>query len=358
MSMFVETVILYCIDRFHGERTVNAVYYLITGKKSAQTIQDAAWFQLRPYFNIIPDLGKFTLIEILQNLAKQQLLMLDRQTARITEKGREFYREGLQKYPLPPHFDGFQFHKIDEQFWKRLSLVVQIFSHWAYNETRFIPIQRESQQDVKRWLYDAGKKLPKKKLISAFYDELIRMLQIVAEEGMAPEILVYRLSGYRRSGLTFRQLAERLELDEAYCRVLFRGILQQIIAMSWNKPDQFPLFASLMDDLHQPIQLTRSSALTFDLLQKGKTVAEIARLRQLKPSTVQDHIVEIALMDPNFSIDPFVKPQLQEKIKVAVQRSRSRKLRRIKELVPDADYFSIRLVLASRSQEPEKNNRD
>lgn len=355
--MFVETVVLACIDRFQGERTVNAIYYLLAGKMSAQTIQDVAWFELRPYFNLFPGLRKSEFAEILQFLHKQKWITLDRKIARITEQGENICRIEFQRFPLPPHFNGYRFHKIDEKFWSRLSLIVQIFSHWAHDETGFLPVERDpdTQRMVKKWLFALGKTRSRQELIKDCYKELISLLKMVNHEGLNPNLLVYRLSGYRKPGLTFRQLAERLDIDEPYIRVLFRAILHGMILLIRKYPKQFPLFASLVRDLQQPLKLTRSTARTYDLLKAGKNVTEIARLRQLKPSTIQDHVVEIALMDPDFSIDPFVSSHLQEKIRNVLQNTRSRKLRLIKGYVPEADYFSIRLVLASRFKSPEKN---
>lgn len=355
--MFVETVVLACIDRFQGERTVNAIYYLLAGKMSAQTIQDVAWFELHPYFNLFPDLRKSEFAETLLFLHKQKWITMDRQIAWLTDQGEKIYREEVQRYPLPANFNGYQFHKIDEKFWSRLSLIVQIFSHWAHDETGFISVERdpETQRMVKKWLFVLGKTRSRHELITDCYEELSRLLQMVNHKGLNPNLLVYRLSGYRKSGLTFRQLADRLHIDETYIRVLFRSVLHGMILLIRKYPKQFPLFSSFVRDLQQPFKLTRSTARTYDLLKAGKSVTEIARLRQLKPSTIQDHVVEIALMDPDFSIDPFVSPPLQEKIRIALQNTRSRKLRQIKEYVPEADYFSIRLVLASRFKPSEKN---
>ena len=350
MSMFVETVVLDCIDTFRAERTVNAIYYLITGKKSAQTIQDVVWFRLHRYYNILPGFDKNAFFTLLHKMERQDQIVIEKEIARITAQGKNIYKKYREKYPWPDSFDGYRFQHIDEQFWKRLSLAVQVLSHWSYNKTRFIPVQKEPeiQQEVKHWLFAAGKRYSKEEIAVLFYEELLRLLQLVEEYDLAPELIVYRLTGYKKAGLTFRQLAQKMHLDEDYCQVLFRAFLHQVISLLWKRSDSFPLLASLVQDLHQPLILTRSSARTLELLRMGKTITDIARIRKLRPGTVQDHVVEIAFMDPQFSIDPFVRPELQEKINAAVSKSNSRKLRQIKELVTEADYFSIRLVLASR----------
>lgn len=347
--MFLKALLLACIDRFHAERTVQAVYYLLTGKKSAQTIQDTAWYGLQKYFNIIPDLSKRDFDQCLNALAEQRLITIDKQTAQITSRGRQWYKDIAKLYAIPAGFNGFKYQQVEVRFWQRLSLLVQTLSHWSYGKTRFIPVQRDLvvQQEVKRWIYQMSERYDKKLLPERFSHELIQLLEHVEKAELQPELFVYRLSGYERSGLTPRQIAERLKLEEQYYQLLFRSILHQMIALTANHRDDFPLFVSLTRDLQKPVALTRSSYITYQLLQQGKTLAEIARERQLKKSTIEDHIVEIVLMNPEFSIQPYVSKSLQEKIISAVNRCKSRKLRRIKELVPEADYFSIRLVLSA-----------
>jgi len=75
---------------------------------------------------------------------------------------------------------------------------------------------------------------------------------------------------------------------------------------------------------------------------------EIAAIRQLKTSTIEDHFVELAMNDPYFNFTPFLPHDLFKQI-VAVSKSRNTKrLRDIKEELPDATYFQIRLALAIR----------
>ncbi|MEK1830637.1 helix-turn-helix domain-containing protein [Priestia megaterium] len=83
------------------------------------------------------------------------------------------------------------------------------------------------------------------------------------------------------------------------------------------------------------------------MASKGKKLEEIAYIRRLKESTIEDHIAELALFVPSFSIDAYVSPKQQEKIISAFEGLRTNKLKVIKEEVKDdVTYFQIRLVLA------------
>ncbi|WP_054637391.1 helix-turn-helix domain-containing protein [Thalassobacillus sp. C254] len=78
-----------------------------------------------------------------------------------------------------------------------------------------------------------------------------------------------------------------------------------------------------------------------------KSKEEISVIRGLRPSTIEDHIVEISSYDPSFLIDTYVSEQLQKQIVQASLRRQTKKLKIIKEEVgAGVTYFQIRLALA------------
>ena len=76
---------MHCINRFKGERSVNAVYYLLQGKKSSQTIQDAVWFSLKNLFRCFPNLKKDHYKKIVKDLTSKNLLVVGEKTATLTD---------------------------------------------------------------------------------------------------------------------------------------------------------------------------------------------------------------------------------------------------------------------------------
>ena len=56
--MHFHQILLFIIHKLSGQRSENAPYYLLKGKKSGQTIQDVTYFQLHPFFSILPPLSK------------------------------------------------------------------------------------------------------------------------------------------------------------------------------------------------------------------------------------------------------------------------------------------------------------
>lgn len=350
---FLTVIILYCISCFKGERSTNAVYYLLQGKKSAQTVQDAVWFSLKHVFSIYPELKKELFQEHINFLAKNKLIEINDKTCQITTFGQEKLTHYIERQPIPEGLNGWNFQPIDKKFWQRLSLIVQIVSNWTKGEGKFMPVQRDfyTQRWVKRWLYDWNSTYDKQTLTKKLYLEIEHLLTYAESKNKNPEFFVARLSGYENPGLTISQIAQQYKIDEFYYLIIFRSFLHFMIKTISDFHSDYPLLYSIIKNDQQEIVFTESTRKTLNLININKSIKEIARIRNLKVSTIEDHIVEIALMDEKFSIDPYVTPSMQERIRLAIKTLNTRKLKRIKEAVPDADYFAIRLVLSKWTEQ-------
>lgn len=351
---YLTMIILYCIQQFAGERSVNAIFYLLKGKKSAQTIQDACWFQLRPLFQTFPYLTKEEFDQAIFLLKEKNYITKTENTYQISSQGIEQLKILLTEKPIPPHLNGWEFHSIDRLFWQRINLLIQTISYWIRGVNRFYPVQRNFtvQLWVKKWLRNTNTKFSKEEIASLLYSELLTLLSKL--DAVNPSFFVERLSGYEKTGATAEQIAKKYQCDRFYYHLCFLHILHYMIISIRQHKEQYLLLYSIINDLYREHPLTNSTFLTYQLLQRGKTIEEIAKLRSLKKSTIEDHIVEIALMIPSFSIDKYVDIEKQKEIIHVVETLNTRKLKRIKEYV-ESDYFSIRLVL-SRLNHLLKNN--
>ncbi|AGT32565.1 Rrf2 family transcriptional regulator [Geobacillus genomosp. 3] len=332
-------LLAHCLRRFDGERTLAAVYHLFSGKKSAQTLQDSRWFRLEPFFGTWKNVTMAELETAVRELTERRLAAPGgNRTYRLTEAGKQWL-DG-REMSLPRHLNGWRYHDIDRLFWQRLSLVGQTLSNLVYGR-RFTPICRDERtlEWVKQYLLANGSR---QTLTASFYEELIRLLEAVSEEEAT--VFTLRLTSAARIGWTAEQIAAYLQTDALYVQFQFRNVLHYM--MTEAEAGRAPLMAELMAGL-APVQLTQSARKTYEWLQKGKTVEEIAKFRRLKRSTVEDHIVEIAANVPGFSIAPFVADGKAVSIQAAARALGTRKLKDIREALGGAaSYFEIRLVLA------------
>ncbi|TFE00438.1 helix-turn-helix domain-containing protein [Jeotgalibacillus sp. R-1-5s-1] len=354
---YSEAIYLIGLDLFNGERTDSALYHLITGKKTSQTIQDAHLFGLSPLFSIVPNLKRKQFDETIHHLKAQNFLILNETSkSLVTDHGKEKVRHFFAEHYFPADLDGWRYGDAGRIFWGRVSLLIQTLSNLTQNESRFFPVERDRQ--IQSWVKDQliHSKSAKKTLFDQLYLEWKALFQST-DFPDDPLLIVQKFSGWNLIGLTYDQQADSLSCspDEVYYR--FINALHYSLAKIVGKKEDYPMLHHILKDLLKQDQLfTVSTAETKRLLDNGMDLIEISRKRRLKPSTIEDHILELALLDRTLEKKPFVSEELYTAISEVAARSGSKRLKVIKEAIPDADYFQIRFVLAKENGEANQWN--
>jgi uncharacterized protein YpbB len=348
---YLTYVILYCLKQFKGERSIFAIYHLLTGKKSAQTIQDGKLYRLSFLFGVYPLLNKEQLSEVIQDLTlKHFIVSLEKDRYVLTNEGMDILERQLAKEPLPKAIDGWKYGDIGKIFWKRLSLVIQTVSNLVRNHSTFIPITPD--EEVISWVkqYLLHTQVHRKKLAEQLYQELFHCLSQMSN--LEATVFVMSLSSHERIGLTRKQIASYLQEDETKLHFLFLNVLHHMIQLVDNQRHTYPTLYQMLYDLLKKESLTETAKKTLHLLNKGLTIEEIATFRKLKRSTIEDHIVEIALNVPGFSIDRFISKDKERYLTSILQKLQTKRLKAIKDVVGnDLTYFEIRLVLAKSGEQ-------
>ncbi len=341
----MKMLILYCLQKLDGQRTIYAMLHLFNGKKSSQTIQDAHLFHLTEIFGIFPTVTRLEIDKFVGDLIREKLVTkMDEQKYCLTKTGNDCLANYIKTNPLPKHLNGWKYHYLTHIFWERLSLVVQVTSHLSHQDSKYIPIQRK--KEFHQWLkgYLIKTQLNRKELSTILYNELVECFE--ANKEINPAFIVMRLTGYQKIGLTAEQIADLFKMDFYTYQLHFFNILHYMLECVQEKQINYPLLFLLIADQITSNPLTDSTKKTFVLLEKGLSINEIAQIRKLKQSTIEDHIVEIALNIVGFDTSPFMNRELHDLIIKAARKTSSKQLKQIRELVPEADYFQIRLVLA------------
>ncbi|MDZ5471167.1 helix-turn-helix domain-containing protein (plasmid) [Bacillus sp. 31A1R] len=342
--LFIEKVILFCLYKIDGERTIYSIYHLLKGKKSSQTLQDAHLFQLLPYFGSYHQITREQLESIIKTLLNQGHIMKKQDShVLVTEKGLEIVKPFCNQYPILKYLNGWTF-QYTEIFWRRLSLLVQVASNLQHGETRYLPIQKD--REVQIWLKKFLLTIPvnRSELSEVLLKELIGCFE--NEPDLDPSSVVIRLTGYNTIGLTDQQAAGVLNIENSFYHYNFISLLHYMISVISTNPECYPILFSMIDNFNEELPLTHSTKSTYNLIQKGYSIEEIAFMRRLKMSTIHDHIVELALNMKNFSIEPYVNENEQAEILAAAKISPSKQLKQIRQYVQHMDYFKIRLVIS------------
>ena len=91
--------------------------------------------------------------------------------------------------------------------------------------------------------------------------------------------------------------------------------------------------------------LTRQ--ITLQMYQDGQSIEDIARERNLKPSTIISHLAELIEAGEAIDVSALIQPGHYEAIHDALQQVDDEALKPVKELLGDAySYEEIRLVKA------------
>lgn len=341
---FSQMIILYCLHKLKAERSIYAIYHLLHGKKSSQTIQDAHLFHLTNFFQTDLTMTRSdlenTVVELLTN---EMVKEVSKQHFYVTEKGVRVLNKTLSEKPIPVYLNGWKYQRAAEVFWERLSLSVQVISHLQKHESKYIPVQKNPETQLWMRKFLKQNKLNREGLGSQLYAELVTILDINPE--IDPQLIVLRLSGYQSIGLTLVQASKKLEMELSHYYYHFLNILHFMISQIEDNNKKYPILSTFLDS-NQNRNLTMSTAKTYHLLNQGYSLFDVMKVRQLKKSTIEDHLVELALHINEFSIDTYVSTERQREIQSAVKALKTKQLKLIKSVVEDTNYFEIRLVLA------------
>lgn len=328
-------------SRLDGEKSVNAAYHLLRGKRSGQTIQDVQYYQLQMFFGILPKLSKTIFDDAIKEIEALDYIRIDHNDIlHMTVKGQEV----VQKVS-PFYFNGWHYRGREEIFFARLSLIVQTLSHFRVGVKQFMPIHRnpEVQQFVKQFL--RGYPIEEASFSNQFKKEFMAALERSGMENIQKTIMTYRLVGYGMTGWTWGQLGEQLNQSSLNVKLSFIESLHRLL-QTIEQNDDFLLLKKIAIGIRVETLLTESTRKTKSYFDKGYTLEEISATRQLKLSTIEDHIVEMALNDEHFPLKQFVSLEDYRIVQEKSRALKTKRLRVLKETFPQLSYFQLRLILS------------
>ncbi|OZM57237.1 hypothetical protein CIB95_07170 [Lottiidibacillus patelloidae] len=340
------SIILNTLSKFNGERTVHGVYHLLKGKKTSQTIQDAKLFHADHLFATMRDLTRIQYDNCIKKLVQNTYVTISQDNLyKLTEKGEQFSRNFRNEDRIPKHIQGLFYSSTAKYFWERFSLYVQVLSNVVAGNNKFTPIiiNEKAAWWVKKHF---PSNYNRAKVSDQLFNECLSLLQQLSD--IEATIFTMKLSGSNRIGYTLAQISNDLNMDKQEVNFYFQSSCHFIVAQVMKSRSDYPLLSSFVDEEKNNIMLTKTAQDTKKLLLTGKSIEEVMNIRQLKRSTIEDHVVEIASSDQHFSIDTYVSIVEQQLIRKTIEHTGSKKLKEIKSNLcnDNIPYFKIRLVLA------------
>lgn len=339
------SVLCILFNRLNGEKTPAAAYHLLHGKRSGQMMQDVVYYNVHPFFSLLPKLSKEVFNEGVQALVcKKYIVIREDGILSVTTEGKSFVESVRSLY-----FDGWNYRGREEIFFARLSLIIQTLSHFKEGDTKFLPIQREweIQQFARRFLHrhpirNLTFSLQMKKEIEGVFKES----QITEQQKV---IFTHRLVGRGQTGWTWKQLGEQLSLDPFTVKLHYIESLHMLLN-EITTVDHYPLLQEIAEQVKVENHLNGSTQRTKVLFEQGLTLEAIAQIRRLKESTIEDHFVEIALNDRQFPFQQFVSEEDCLHVHKKSKELATKRLRVLKEVFPHLSYFQLRLILSATTK--------
>ncbi|HLS08602.1 helix-turn-helix domain-containing protein [Lentibacillus sp.] len=343
--MLFDYIVISCCSRFREGRSISAIYHLLKGRRSIQTVQDAHIYQLKHFYGIYPGLQKQHFDKQIHKLVEDNRLVLNNDlTAVLTDFGQNWLHKHRGNVTVQ-YFNGMDYYQKATVFWERLLLLIQTMTNSIKHHFHFIPVI--DKPIITSWVRKQYHQLRPHQTVflNRLYGELHHLLQCFS--GMEANIFVDSLTGYHHYGMSSFQIAYHYRLKQIDVPLAKTAMVHRMLFIIGQNEATYPLLANFLRELPHESRITNSASKTKELLEKQYSAEEIAEARHLKLNTIYDHMVEIALYDDCFPLETYVLPDEQAEIMAAARKTSSYKLKDIKQEVSETiSYFQIRLVLA------------
>src|SRR5690625_3876037 len=343
--MILEQLILLCTKQLHKQRSVGAIYHLLNGKRSIQTLQDAHLFNLDRYYGILPTISRDEFEQHIERLIDQNVI---NKVAKdhvdyliLTEVGKENLAQLIN---VINYINGLLFYKSDELFYKKLLLLTQVLTNDFKSNSSYIPIIEDA--NVQLWVRQTYQKIKTRLTdhLQWLYDDLYSLLQHLTTK--EAEIFVDRLTTFENYGLSIQQLSTKHEQSTNDIRLTLRAIVQKMLHLMTTTQVETRLLHHIVNELPRFNMLTKSAHVTYKYLIQHYSIEQIASIRRLKINTIYDHLIEICWYDQTFPVESYINDEQILLINRAIQTTGSLQLKKIKEAIEtDLSYFQIRLAL-------------
>lgn len=292
----------FILSLFHAgyKLRISTIYHLLKGKRTSSVLLFGFFYQILGFLGALESLEKKDFTTIMENLEKKQWIICEADFAIITDLGRD----QLQQHSLWQELsalDGFRYQRSRQEIWQLLLFAVQVTSHLSHRENKYLPLTNRPQLNfqIKRWLKNGPSDLT-----TRFSEELQAIFsQLPSEQS---DFLASQFSGHGLNGQVYFQL-----LPAAWQAAPWNQLYQQ------NALDHFAkkipkagMIVTLIQNLDQK-NLNQSMLKSRQLFQQGADFSTIQHQRQLKTGTLNDHLIEWALLDQNFPFEKFSLPIFQ-----------------------------------------------
>lgn len=188
-------------------------------------------------------------------------------------------------------------------------LFIQVVSEYSHGENQYYAL--DINQNDKRFVKNYFKSLKKTDLEQKVKSELINFLSEL--DNKTALLFASELVGYHNNGNTMEQISQKLNLD--LFAVYFVDLTLFCLFTKYVERNSDSIFKPLLNGLNKSL-LNQSALKTFKLYENTHNINTIIEKRNIKPSTIYEHLLEIAICWPidKFPYADFITNQDKELI--------------------------------------------
>lgn len=272
------------------------------------------------------------------------------------------FQDAIQNHPLiSEHREA---ATIIDEYLNQLLLAVHLQNYFLqyckkpFSVTTFLQYKIKYElPHLKVWVYASGKKQSLSDVSNAeLYDNLKRWRDGIVEETGLPIYMIANQNALKEIAtylpFTKKELMNLSGFGKTKAEKYGDDILDRVLDYCARYGLESNM-ASKMDNPKRerkgtsPEQKTPTNLVSFNLFKEGKTIADIARDRNLAVSTIEVHLTQF-IASKQINIDDLVSADKQKIIKEAIRIHGSSSTKTLKENLPEeVSYGEIRMVMAA-----------
>lgn len=331
----------------HGYKVrTSTLYHLLKGKRTSSVLVYGFLYENLRFFQLSSELSETRFNQMLHELIEQQLLRQETiGEAQITAKGKQMIMYDTTHFTW---IDNYRFGKTDDMIWRLLQFIVQVVSHLSYANQEYSPLEQSPlyQKQVKMYI----KSMPKAQLVETIKQEWSQIFSCLSRK--EADFFAQQFSGYQQIGKTsFQLMTDQEQAFKAF--LLKKERLHHLLQTIWLMPEGSFLKGIIMPLLKQ--NENRSMNETRKYLKTQLSIDVLAQQRNMKKSTIQDHLLELSLTS-DFPFDSFISKETYHFFNGHSGPYQEWVYHLLKQENSALDYFEFRLYQIQKLREERETN--
>lgn len=324
------------------KRRYQAIYYTLIGKRTTSNLYAALAYGLLKWLQIYPNLEQAQFQAELKRLQTNGWITMDERYVWLTVAGQQKQAQWQTALVWPVHYEGPQMGHLP-QFTARLMLAVQIVSEYHHQNSQYYPLATSMKDRVLvvSW-FKRHKGTPN--FSTQFQAELTQLFEQL--DLQQADLVANQLLGHQVLGKSQQQLAQALGSQSLTVRVRTIDAYAQILGILLASQTTYPLLSELVNQAET--QLSQSTLQTWQLIQQGASIEQISQQRRVKVGTIKEHLLEAAMLLPQFPFERFLAPTIIQKLGMLMTEQPTLSFNAAQAALPGLDFFEYRLYQIQR----------